>query len=88
MYLFIFECFCKHVLFKCSVAFFSVVEDTYYGPRLEENGNVSVEFMDSLMLWYKEQKTLHKKYAFQVLNHTFYVLVIYNICHHHATHCK
>ncbi|XP_065194292.1 serine/threonine-protein phosphatase 5-like [Sycon ciliatum] len=42
-----------------------VVEPTYNGPRLEEE--ISKEFMEQLSDWYKQQKVLHKKYAFKML---------------------
>lgn len=41
------------------------VESTYTGPHLI-NG-VTLEFMQELMEAYKDQKKLHRKYAFQVL---------------------
>jgi serine/threonine-protein phosphatase 5 len=42
------------------------VESTYTGPHLV-NGRVTLEFMQELMDAYKDQKKLHRKYAFQVL---------------------
>ena len=42
----------------------SEVEDKYDGPRLEED--ISAEFMEQLMEWLRDQKKLHKKYAFKV----------------------
>ena len=41
------------------------VESDYTGPTLE-NGKVTLGFMKDLMAAYKEQKRLHKKYAYQV----------------------
>ena len=41
------------------------VESTYAGPHLV-NGKVTLEFMQELMEAYKDQKKLHRKYAFQV----------------------
>ena len=41
------------------------VEDSYDGPRLEEC--VSIEFMKQLIERFKEQKLLHKKYAYKIL---------------------
>jgi serine/threonine-protein phosphatase 5 len=43
------------------------VESTYTGPHLI-NGKVTLEFMQELMDAYKDQKKLHRKYAFQVLS--------------------
>jgi len=42
------------------------VESTYTGPHLI-NGKVTLEFMQELMDAYKDQKKLHRKYAFQVI---------------------
>jgi serine/threonine-protein phosphatase 5 len=41
------------------------VEDDYSGPKLE-NDTVTLAFMKELMQWYKDQKKLHKKYAYKV----------------------
>lgn len=41
------------------------VEDDYNGPKLE-NDTVTLAFMKELMQWYKDQKKLHKKYAYKV----------------------
>lgn len=43
------------------------VEDSYDGPRLGDDGRVTVEFMDQLLEHYRAQKTLHRKYALQIL---------------------
>ncbi|XP_005533975.1 PREDICTED: protein PPP5D1, partial [Pseudopodoces humilis] len=40
------------------------IEDEYSGPKLEE-GKVTLSFMKELMQWYKEQKKLHRKCAYQ-----------------------
>ncbi|XP_039181065.1 serine/threonine-protein phosphatase 5 [Crotalus tigris] len=42
------------------------IEDEYSGPKLE-NGKVTLEFMKELMQWYKDQKKLHRKCAYQIL---------------------
>lgn len=42
------------------------VESSYTGPHLVD-GKVTLEFMKELMQAYKEQKKLHRKYAFKVL---------------------
>ena len=44
------------------------IEDKYDGPKLE-NGTTKVtkEFVDQLLEHYKNQKLLHKRYAFQIL---------------------
>ncbi|KAL0270388.1 UNVERIFIED_CONTAM: hypothetical protein PYX00_007815 [Menopon gallinae] len=43
-----------------------VIEDEYTGPKLED-GKVTLEFMKDLMEHYKEQKKLHRKYAYKIL---------------------
>ena len=43
-----------------------VVEDKYEGPHLE-NGKVTKDFVYQLLEHYRNQKLLHKKYAFQIL---------------------
>lgn len=42
-----------------------VIEADYTGPTLE-NGKVTVTFMEGLLDWYREQKKLHRKYAYKV----------------------
>lgn len=41
------------------------IEDEYSGPKLD-NGKVTLAFMKELMQWYKDQKKLHRKCAYQV----------------------
>ncbi|KFR08980.1 Serine/threonine-protein phosphatase 5, partial [Opisthocomus hoazin] len=40
------------------------IEDEYSGPKLD-GGKVTLAFMKDLMQWYKEQKKLHRKCAYQ-----------------------
>ncbi|KFO64421.1 Serine/threonine-protein phosphatase 5, partial [Corvus brachyrhynchos] len=42
------------------------IEDEYSGPKLED-GKVTLAFMKELMQWYKDQKKLHRKCAYQIL---------------------
>uniref|UniRef100_A0A8C6LSH2 Serine/threonine-protein phosphatase n=1 Tax=Nothobranchius furzeri TaxID=105023 RepID=A0A8C6LSH2_NOTFU len=42
------------------------IEDDYVGPKLED-GKVTVQFMKDLMDWFKDQKKLHRKCAYQIL---------------------
>jgi serine/threonine-protein phosphatase 5 len=42
------------------------IEDDYDGPKLENETTVTLDFMKQLMQWYKDQKKLHKKYAYKV----------------------
>uniref|UniRef100_A0A3B3TGB7 Serine/threonine-protein phosphatase n=1 Tax=Paramormyrops kingsleyae TaxID=1676925 RepID=A0A3B3TGB7_9TELE len=41
-----------------------MIEDDYTGPKLED-GKVTVKFMNDLMEWFKDQKKLHRKCAYQ-----------------------
>lgn len=41
------------------------IEDDYQGPRFEDGG-VTLKFVTDLMKTFKEQKKLHRKYAYQV----------------------
>ena len=43
----------------------AAIEDDYSGPTLDD-GKVTAQFMQELMVWFKDQKLLHKKYAFKV----------------------
>ena len=44
-----------------------IVEDKYDGPRLQDGTKVTVEFADQLLEQYRDQKLLHRRYAFQIL---------------------
>ena len=48
-------------LYLCHLA---VVEDSYSGPKLD--GEITAEFMQDLLQWYKDENRLHKKYAYKV----------------------
>lgn len=52
-------------LFLLSMFSCPVIEDEYVGPKLED-GKVTVKFMKELMEWFKDQKKLHRKCAYQV----------------------
>lgn len=41
------------------------IESDYTGPTLDD-GKVTLDFMVKLMEFYKEQKKLHRKYAYKV----------------------
>ena len=43
-----------------------VVEDSYTGPKLESIDDVNADWVVSLMEHYKDQKKLHKKFAYKV----------------------
>lgn len=54
------------------------IEDDYTGPKLADDKTVTLDFMKELMKWYKDQKKLHKKYAYKVrLSHS--VSTHYNV---------
>lgn len=40
---------------------FSVVDSSYDGPRLEDNGQVTMEFCEAMLKRFEEQKLIHKK---------------------------
>uniref|UniRef100_A0A336LH31 protein-serine/threonine phosphatase n=1 Tax=Culicoides sonorensis TaxID=179676 RepID=A0A336LH31_CULSO len=42
------------------------IEEDYTGPKLED-GKVTVKFMEDLLEWYRQQKKLHRKYAYKIL---------------------
>lgn len=44
-----------------------IVEDSYSGPKLDENFTVTLDFMEQLIAWFKDQKVLHRKYAYGIL---------------------
>ena len=44
---------------------FKVVDDSYDGPHLED-GKVTFEFVKQLLTRFKDQKKIHKKYAYTV----------------------
>ena len=44
---------------------FTAIETDYDGPCLEEN-KITKKFVDELLPYLKDQKRLHKKYAYQV----------------------
>ena len=43
----------------------AAIEDDYVGPKLED-GKVTLMFMKEMMDWFKDQKKLHRKCAYQV----------------------
>ena len=45
---------------------FTAIEEEYTGPKLD-NGKVTEEFMKELLEWYREEKKLHRKYAYKIL---------------------
>lgn len=45
--------------------FITAIEDDYIGPQLVD-GKVTLNFMKELMEFYKDQKKLHRKFAYKV----------------------
>ncbi|EFN74272.1 Serine/threonine-protein phosphatase 5 [Camponotus floridanus] len=46
--------------------FVEFIEDEYTGPKLVD-GKVTLQFMQDLLQWYKNQNKLHRKYAYKIL---------------------
>lgn len=40
-----------------------IVESSYTGPKLENVDEITPKWCEQLMEWYRDGKTLHKKYA-------------------------
>lgn len=49
----------------------TAIEDDYVGPQLED-GKVTLKFMEELMEFYKDQKKLHRKFAYKVRKRVTY----------------
>lgn len=58
--------FCQFKKKNVFVVVILAIEDQYTGPKLE-NDKVTEKFMLDLMQWYKEQKLLHRKYAYTII---------------------
>ena len=54
----------KGSVFFCYVCVFTEVEDSYSGPKLDDD--ISAGFMKNMLQWFKDQKKLHKKYCYKV----------------------
>lgn len=50
----------NHIILDCAA-----IEDDYTGPKLEDR-KVTLKFMKEMMDWFKDQKKLHRKCAYQV----------------------
>ena len=48
------------------------MEDDYCGPRLDHE--ITSEFMDSLVQWFRDRKILHKKYAYKIILRVYKLL--------------
>jgi hypothetical protein len=47
------------------------VEDSYDGPRIKPEG-IDSEFIDGMIERFRQEKKIHKKYAYQVCNYHYY----------------
>ena len=56
------------------------MEDDYDGPRLSEDG-ITKEFVEELIERFKEQKKIHKKYAYKVncFNFLLHSYLLYSV---------
>ena len=56
------------------------MEDDYDGPRLSEDG-ITTEFVEELIERFKEQKKIHKKYAYKVncFNFLLHSFLLYSV---------
>ena len=43
------------------------VEESYKGPRFESTDDINAEWVESMIEWQKDQKTLHKKFATMII---------------------
>eukprot|EP00903_Cladosiphon_okamuranus_P017863 g16439.t1 len=50
------------------------VDSGYDGPRLEDSGEVTMEFCEAMMARFQESKLIHKKYIVQILCQVYKVL--------------
>lgn len=50
---------------KLRLCLIAAIEDDYVGPKLED-GTITLTFMKEMMDWFKDQKKLHRKCAYQV----------------------
>ncbi len=67
-YMYALKQLCLYILSNISfILILTAVDSGYTGPRLD--GDISAGFMNDLLAWMKDQKILHKKYAFKVCTH-------------------
>lgn len=43
------------------------IDENYDGPRLDENNNVTLEFIEELIEHFKKEKKVHRKYAYKII---------------------
>ncbi|EDS32813.1 serine/threonine-protein phosphatase 5 [Culex quinquefasciatus] len=56
----------KSLMEMCRDLESATIEADYEGPKLED-GKVTLDFMKHLMEWYKNEKKLHKNFAYRIL---------------------
>lgn len=56
----------KSLMEMCRDLESATIEADYEGPKLED-GKVTLEFMKHLMEWYRNEKKLHKNFAYRIL---------------------
>jgi serine/threonine-protein phosphatase 5 len=44
-----------------------IVEESYEGPRIDDDAGVTVEFVTELLDWFRDQKKLHRKYVHRLV---------------------
>lgn len=55
------------------------IEEDYDGPKLED-GKVTLKFMEELIEYYKNQKKLHRKFAYKVIiDYTVFTRIFRNV---------
>lgn len=52
----------------------SNVENDYKGPKLDSSNKITLEFVNELIDYFKQQKVVHKKFAYEIL-HQIHTLV-------------
>lgn len=50
------------------------VEDSYDGPRLKDDKTVTLEFIEKLIVSFKESKILHRRYVLEILCQAYRIL--------------
>lgn len=56
------------------------VDSGYQGPRLEEDGTVTLDFVRAMIEWFRDQKMIHRKFVVQILNQMQALLSSYPNC--------
>lgn len=51
------------------------IEDSYSGPRLQNNKQVTLEFVEQLVEYFKDSKILHRRYVLEILRQVYKLFV-------------